>query len=134
MSVTTRRERREKELRRKQREGRSSGGSHGRGGGGGGINPLLIAAGIVVAIALLMFVGQQTKFFSPPAPSASPVPTPAVSPNDPALGTKEKDAGNAHGRRRQAGDLCLAPADLGLALAGAGGTRTVGDQGHPAAE
>ena len=94
MSVTTRRERRERELRRKQRESRSSG-SHGR-GGGGGINPLLIGAGIVIAIGLLIFVGQQTKFFTPPSPSASPVPTPAVSPNDPALGTKEKDNGNKH--------------------------------------
>jgi len=96
MSVTTRRERREKELRRKQREGRSSGGSHGSGGGGRGINPLLIGAGIVIAIALLIFVGQQTKFFTPPAPSASPVATPAVNPNDPALGTKEKDNGSTH--------------------------------------
>ena len=61
------------------------------------MNPLLIGAGIVIAIALLIFVGQQTKFFTPPAASASPVPTPAVSPNDPALGTKaEKDAGNSH--------------------------------------
>lgn len=96
MSVTTRRDRREKELRRKQREGRSSGGSHGPGGGGRGINPLLIGAGIVIAIALLIFVGQQTKFFTPPAPSASPVATPAANPNDPALGTKEKDNGNTH--------------------------------------
>ena len=94
MSVTTRRERREKELRRKQRESRSSG-SHGR-GGGGGINPLLIGAGIVIAIALVIFVGQQTKFFTPPSPSASPVPTPTLAANDPALGTKEKDNGNAH--------------------------------------
>ena len=96
MSVTTRRERREKEIRRKQREGRSSGGSHGPGGGGGGINPLFIGAGIIVAIALLIFAGQQTKFFTPPAPSASPVATPSVNPNDPALGTKEKDNGNTH--------------------------------------
>lgn len=95
MSVTTRRERRERELRRKQREGRSSG-SHGPSGGGRGINPLLIGLGIVIAIALLIFVGQQTKFFTPPAAGASPVPTPAVSANDPALGTKEKDNGNTH--------------------------------------
>ncbi len=95
MSVTTRRERREKELRRKQREGRSSG-SHGRSGGGGGVNPLLIGAGIVIAVALLIFVGQQLKLFTPPAPGASAVPTPAVSANDPALGTKEKDNGNSH--------------------------------------
>lgn len=95
MSVTTRRERRERELRRKQREGRSSG-PHGRRGGGGGINPLLIAAGIVIAVALLIFAGQQAKLFTPPAPTASPIPTPAVSPNDPAFGIKEKDAGTGH--------------------------------------
>ncbi len=93
MTITTRRERREKELRRRQREGRSSG-SHGR--GGGGRNPLLIGAAIVIAVVALVFAGQQTKLFSPPVPGASPVPTPAVSANDPALGTKEKDNGNTH--------------------------------------
>jgi len=94
MTVSTRRERREKELRRKQREGRSSGGP--RRTGGGGINPLFIAVGLVVLVVALIFVGQQTNFFTPPAPSATPVAVPSVNPNDPALGTKEKDNGNTH--------------------------------------
>lgn len=95
MTVSTRRERREKELRRRQREDR---GDHTPRGGSSGGRGWMVGLGVVVLFVAALFGLNRMGVLSAgqAAASPTPIPTPAVAPDDKARGIQEPEIGRGH--------------------------------------